>query len=146
MRKILYLILVSTFAFLTACGPSEQEKAQNLLYQAQTAYDNHLYQRSQTLIDSLRSAYPHELQLRRKALYLSRRVMEGEMLDSLALADSTMVEIQARCVALKQSGLSETDTAYVAADRALRRATINRERLSRLVEIARSQAAKTFVE
>lgn len=90
-----------TLLALAACGNSSQQEATNLLGQAQGAYDIGNYQQALDLIDSIKSAYPQEIEVRRQALHLSRKAIEGLNVKLLAQADSSMVVLQARGDSLK---------------------------------------------
>lgn len=83
----LAMLLVS----LGSCtGSSESQKAGALLEQATQAVNTGDYQLAVTLTDSLRRAYPQQIELRRKAMHLASRANEGLTLKRLENADSIL--------------------------------------------------------
>lgn len=86
--RTLLLTLAAT-ALLASCGGSaDKDKAQALLDEATTAYDAHNYAGALTLTDSIKSAYPAEIDVRRQALHLATRATEGLTVQRLQEADS----------------------------------------------------------
>ena len=94
-------LISATLLALASCGNSSREAAANLYGQAEGAYDAGNYQLSLDLIDSIKNAYPEEIEIRREALHLSRKALEGLNLRLLEKADSSMVVLQARGDSLK---------------------------------------------
>ena len=73
---VINLLKISAIAGLcltvASCGGNnDTEKATALLQEAQTAYESHDFSRAITLTDSIKSAYPREIDVRREALHLS---------------------------------------------------------------------------
>lgn len=93
LRQIRRTIKLSTLSLLlaaaTSCsGSGDTEKATALLDEAQTAYEAHDYSKAIELIDTLKSRYPREIDVRREALHLATRATEGLHLLRLQEADS----------------------------------------------------------
>lgn len=88
---------------ITACGGgSEKEKAKALLTEAQTAYEHKDYTVALGLIDSLKSRFPREIDVRREALHLSALATEGKTLRELELADSLVAQLNIQADSLQQ--------------------------------------------
>lgn len=72
-----------------ACtGNGDKEKATLLLDEAQKAFEARNYVEALALTDSIKSAYPKQIDIRREALHLSTRATEGLTLMRLQQADS----------------------------------------------------------
>lgn len=97
-----YAAAAAVAALAAACGNSGSEAASGLYTQAEQAYSAGNYQQAIDLIDSIKSAYPEQTEIRKKGLHLSRKAMEGLLLRQLSTADSTMVVLQARGDSLKE--------------------------------------------
>lgn len=88
-RTIKLSALSLLLAAATSCsGSGDTEKATALLDEAQTAYEAHDYSKAIELIDTLKSRYPREIDVRREALHLATRATEGLHLLRLQEADS----------------------------------------------------------
>lgn len=83
------LSALAAAGLLAACsGSGDTAKAQALLDEATTAYDSHDYAGALALTDSIKSAYPGEIDVRRQALHLATRATEGLTVQRLQEADS----------------------------------------------------------
>lgn len=88
-RALRLSVLGLLIAGTAACsGSGDTEKANALLEEARTAYDNHDYTKAIELIDTLKSRYPREIDVRREALHLATRATEGLSVMKLQEADS----------------------------------------------------------
>ncbi|MCM1077724.1 MAG: hypothetical protein NC411_10240 [Bacteroides sp.] len=84
---------------LMACscgGNGDTEKAQALLDEAQSAFEAKDFSRAITLTDSIKNAYPREIDVRREALHLSTKATEGLTLQRLQQADSLSAVLAVR--------------------------------------------------
>lgn len=109
---------LAALSLLAACGPNDTERAQALYDQAQAALDHGDYQLTLRLVDSIKSAYPGAIDVRRGCLFLSRRAIEGQAVADLSRADSLKVTLEARADSMKQNvrlALAEGDQVYLAA-------------------------------
>jgi hypothetical protein len=95
LRRAGVAILVTTPLLLASCGNSDTEKAQSLLNEARTAYDNKNYTLAIDLADSIKRGYPREFDIRKEALHLSTLASEGKILRELETADSTVAVLGA---------------------------------------------------
>lgn len=77
-------------------GNSDTEKATALLQEAQTAYETRNFSRAITLTDSIKNAYPREIDVRREALHLSTKATEGLTIQKLQQADSLAAVLAVR--------------------------------------------------
>jgi len=91
------IILITSALVLTSCGPSETEKkhaaAEELAAQIETFLNEKNYVGAIALIDSLNSAYPDEVELRKTTLLSRARAMEGMVLDSIPVYDAIMARV-----------------------------------------------------
>lgn len=69
--------------FMTSCGDNMQEKAEYMLHQAQHQCDNGHYDKTLSLIDSLRNKYPKAIETRKKALKLYSEASEKQAQERL---------------------------------------------------------------
>lgn len=80
---------LAALAILGSCtGNSDKEKATGLLEEATSAFEAGNYAGALALTDSIKSAYPAEIDVRRQALHLATRATEGLTLQRLQQADS----------------------------------------------------------
>lgn len=91
----------STIAALALCiascgGNSDTEKATALLGQAEKAFEMQDYTKAIELTDSIKNAYPKEIDVRREALHLSTKATEGLTLRKLEMADSLSAVLAVR--------------------------------------------------
>lgn len=83
------LSALATLSILASCsGSGDKAKAEALLDEATAAYDTHNYVDALALTDSIKSAYPAEIDVRRRALHLATRATEGLTVQRLQEADS----------------------------------------------------------
>lgn len=91
------LSAIASLAMLVACtGSGDKDKAQALLDEATAAYDARDYARALTLTDSIKSAYPGEIDIRRQGLHLATRATEGLTVQRLQEADSLVAVLGVR--------------------------------------------------
>lgn len=83
-----YLPATLFAVLLSACGTSSSEKAEELLNEARTAVSEARFDDARHMIDSLRSTYPKEVEVRRKALAFSDSLELAESENLLQQADS----------------------------------------------------------
>lgn len=91
-----------------------EKKASEKLRQAQSAYEQGLYNDAKLLIDSIKTLYPKAYDTRREGLYLLQEVELAEQEKSLAYLDSTLQAKQIALDSLKHSFVFEKDTVYEA--------------------------------
>ena len=90
ISKSLAAIVLSAMVILSSCGNKDAKEASALLSQSQEAIDAHNYAGALTLLDTLNSRYPKQLDIRRSGLRLRALAMEGMAMDSIAVADSIL--------------------------------------------------------
>lgn len=78
---------VAVVVGLSSCS-GDSKKAEDLYQQAEAAYADGNTTLATELIDSLDSAYPREVDVRRKAIHLRALTMESSLLKSIATTDS----------------------------------------------------------
>lgn len=102
IKHIGKILLISVPLFLASCGSSETDKAKALLEEAQTAYKAGDYSLSLELTDSLKKAFPREIEVRRDAMHLTAVATEGKLLRELETADSISAVLGAMGDSLQQ--------------------------------------------
>ncbi len=96
-----------------SCGDNTQEKAEELLRQAQKECDNGNYDKTLALIDTLRNKYPKAIETRKKALVLHADASEKQAKKRL---DDIMVELDK--AEAKYSALNKTVTEHKKSNKA----------------------------
>lgn len=78
--------IIAALAVLASCGKSDSatEAAQALLAEATQAVEVGDYALAQSLLDSLNAAYPAEVEVRKSALELQPRIVEGSTMQEVA--------------------------------------------------------------
>lgn len=95
-KYIIMAVIISLLSLNSCSGNGDKAKAQALLDSATEAFESGDYTKALELTDSLRSAYPSEIDIRREALHLSTRATEGITLRRLETADSLLAVLGAR--------------------------------------------------
>lgn len=111
MKKIILSSAIATLA-LVSCGESAEQRAGNLLHQADAAYSAGNYQSAKVLIDSIRVTYPDVIDVRRKALELKRSVELAEQQRTLDHCRASLARLEARRDSLLPSFEYEADKRY----------------------------------
>lgn len=88
MKKILYLYLLLLICI--ACQPSDEQRAQELVNQAQTLVNEGLWRQARIVIDSLHVTYPMEVDQRRAAKAISDSITYLEAQATLAYVDTLL--------------------------------------------------------
>lgn len=89
LRLLPSAAILSLALLATSCGGNgDKEKATRLLNEAQSAFEARNYVEALTLTDSIKNAYPKEIDVRREALHLATRATEGLSVQKLQEADS----------------------------------------------------------
>jgi hypothetical protein len=95
MNKTALTLCCATICLITSCAPSSKQQAQQLLDEATAAYQQGLYNRAQLLLDSLKTQYPSEVEVRRQGLELTHAIQYDEACKTRAYADSMLVVVDA---------------------------------------------------
>lgn len=91
MRHFIPSILFLLVIFLSSCGPSDVELAQNKLDYALTLLDSNEYNKAKLVIDTLSEEFPEQTELINQGKKLLNRVELKEQLSSIAYFDSLLV-------------------------------------------------------
>lgn len=98
--KLSFLFSVCTIAgamtLTTACSDGNSRKAGALLDEAKSELDAGNFEHVIILTDSIKSAYPREIDIRREALHLATRATEGLTVIQLQEADSIAAVLGAK--------------------------------------------------
>lgn len=108
--KIVYLSLCALL--LVACAPSDTERAQVLVQQAQTLVDNGQWRQARIVLDSVHTVYPKEVAQRRLAKALSDSITYLEAQSTLAYADSMLPPLLEQSDKLLKQFKYEKDAQY----------------------------------
>lgn len=102
IKHIGKIIMLSAPLLLASCGSGDTDKAKSLLDEAQNAYKAGNYALCLELTDSLKKAYPKEIEVRREAMHLNAVATEGKILRELETADSISAVLGALGDSLQQ--------------------------------------------
>lgn len=93
-NTLLGIAIISTIPTFYSCGNSSEKanEADSLYEQAQLFYDNSEYELSLVMIDSLKNAYPKEIDLNRKGLHL-RTLNQEKIIEKEILATDSLIHI-----------------------------------------------------
>ncbi len=86
--KILFLLVCTLL--IVGCAPSDTERAQMLVQEAQALVDNGQWRQARIVMDSLHATYPREVAQRRVAKALGDSITYLEAQRTLAYADSML--------------------------------------------------------
>lgn len=86
--KILFLLVCTLL--MVGCAPSDTERAQMLVQEAQALVDNGQWRQARIVMDSLHATYPREVAQRRVAKALGDSITYLEAQRTLAYADSML--------------------------------------------------------
>lgn len=96
------LIAVSLSAMLlSSCGDKAKEGASQLYAESKAAIEARNYQGAMTLLDTLNTRYPDQLDIRRAALRLRASAMEGMATDSISAGDAALAQATINLNALR---------------------------------------------
>lgn len=105
--KFFHLSLLSIVLLFSSCGPSSEEKAQELLKSAQTAIQGQDYNMAKLKIDSIDLLYPNEIETIAQGKHLLLNITLIEQKQSLAYYDTLIVKREKNFEALKKSFVYE---------------------------------------
>lgn len=96
MKKTIIWSGVALCLLVVACGKGnqEQQQAEELQQQAQTAYEKGNYKEALLLIDSVKHAYPKAFDVRQKGVDLKNQVVIAQAQKVVAEADSMRIVLQ----------------------------------------------------
>lgn len=97
---IKYLGIASAMMLAACSAGSDKEKAQALYDEAAAAVENNDFNRAIILVDSIKSAYPGQIDIRRNSLHVLARANEGLALRRRESADSLVAVLQAKSEAM----------------------------------------------
>ena len=97
---IKYLGIASAMLLAACSSGNEKEKAQALYDEAAAAVESQDFNRAVILIDSIKSAYPSQIDIRRNSLHILALANEGLALRHLESADSLVAVLQAETDAM----------------------------------------------
>ncbi len=97
-------ILFSFLTFLVvSCGDSDKQKAEKLLIEAETHIIAEDYDLALKLLDSIDVVYPSQVEMRRKAMHMRPKAIEGTTLNELEKNDSIIATLQVKYNAMSSS-------------------------------------------
>lgn len=92
MRQLLTLLTAG--ALFAACASDKQKAAEAWLEEATAAYEQADFDKATALIDSIRTAFPNAIDIRRQALKLHQDVELKRAQQELAATDSLLQSVQ----------------------------------------------------
>lgn len=107
----LYKILLGA-VLLAGCTASETENANAILNDARQALAQNNFDEARTLIDSLRTTYPKEIDVRRAALAFADSIELASAEHELAIADSTNTFVSFELEDMKKRFVFEKEAKY----------------------------------
>lgn len=107
-----FSILIFVLLLLCACGPTDAEKAQKLVNEAQLLVEEGMWRQARFLLDSIHHCYPREVTQRRLAKALEDSVVYLEAQKSLAYVDSILPPLEQRADKLIKQFRYEKEEAY----------------------------------
>ncbi len=110
MKKI--ILFLSLFILLTACGKSQDEKAQAKLDAAQIAFEKGDFNQAKIEIDSIKILYPKAFKVRRTGIGLMQEVELKEQEVTLAYLDSLQEVREQELDSIKGQYTFEKDEEY----------------------------------
>jgi len=107
---IMYRFLFVLALVVTACTGGNE--AGRMLETARTMYENRQFIAAKSIIDSINTLYPREIEVRKAALQLMRMTEKGESMQNIAFCDSLLPIRTAEFEALKKGFVFEKDEAF----------------------------------
>lgn len=86
------IMFIAAFAVIS-CANKQQDKAEELLKQANRQFENKEYDKALRSIDSLRNIYPNAIEVRKQALKLYQNISLRQVQEELARTDSALQAI-----------------------------------------------------
>lgn len=87
------IIIPTVIAFaLVSCGNSDKDSAAELYSKCENAIGEHRLTEALQLLDTLDVRYSKQVEIRRDAMRLRARIMEGMAMDSIGVADAALAE------------------------------------------------------
>ena len=96
ITKTLSAVALCAAAVLGGCGNADKADASQLLEQSKSAVAQNRYTDALALLDTLNARYPKQTELRREALGVRAKAMEGIALDSISAGDAALAEATLR--------------------------------------------------
>ena len=90
-KKLLYTFFLGLI--FTACQPSPEESANQLLSQAQNLVDNGSWRQAMIILDSIHTTYPRQVEQRRLAKAIADSITYLEAQSTLAYTDTLLTPL-----------------------------------------------------
>lgn len=104
MYNVVTKILLTFVAFLVvSCGSSDKQNAEKLLIEAESHIIAEDYASALKLLDSIDVVYPSQVEVRRKAMHIRPKAIEGTTLKELEKNDSIIATLQAKYNAMSSN-------------------------------------------
>ena len=104
------LTVITVLCLITGCG--EGKEAQKRLDEAMSLYETKQFIAAKNVIDSIHKMYPREVEVRKQALTLMRRVERGECEQNIAFCDSVLPVCVDELADLKKGFVFEKNPDY----------------------------------
>ncbi|MDE7410488.1 MAG: hypothetical protein K2M94_00415 [Paramuribaculum sp.] len=91
VTKALFIIGLPLISYIsTSCSDDNVKRAENLLSSAEESLANHDFNHTLSLLDSIDHAYPKVIDVRKKAMSIRPKAMEGAIINKIAETDSML--------------------------------------------------------
>ncbi len=89
--KFLSIIsILIAMCLMSSCGDDSNKRAESLLTSAEESFANHDFDKTLTLLDSIDRAFPKAIEIRKKAMNVRPKAIEGALVNKIALNDSIL--------------------------------------------------------
>lgn len=89
--------------FVVSCGASDKQDAEKLLEEAENSINSGNYGVALSLLDSIDGVYPSQVEIRRKAMHIRPKAIEGVTLKELENNDSIIATLQVKYNAISSN-------------------------------------------
>lgn len=107
-----YHLLAVLLPLLCACGPNDQQKAQNMVDQAYNLVENGQWRQARFVLDSVHSVFPKEIEQRRMANALEDSIVYLEAQSTIAYVDTVLPPLLGQSDILIKQFRYEKDEQY----------------------------------
>ena len=106
------IILFFTVIFISACGPSDDQKASKFLEEAQISFEEGNFTKAKLQIDSIKMMYPKAFETRKAGIRFMLKIEQEEQLRGLTYLDSLDNAKQKQFISIQSNYKLEKDEKY----------------------------------
>lgn len=82
--------ILIVLCLIPACSKDSNKQAESLLNSAEESFANHDYDKTLTLLDSIDKTYPKAIEIRKQAMNIRPKAIEGALINKIAENDSML--------------------------------------------------------